>query len=77
MVMTKSSSPMLRLESQQVPLPEVPRARRLSLRRFPQAKTTAERKMQLLEHCVDLGTRICRLERYTLDYFGSEHWSKG
>ena len=68
---------MLRLESQEVPLPEGPRSTRLSLRRLPQAKTTAQRKMQLLEHCMDLDTRICRLERYTLDYFGSEHWSNG
>ena len=76
MIMTRSAASMLRLDSLEVPLPEVPRSTRLSLRRFPEAKTTAQRKMQLLEHCKDLGIRIRRLERYTLECFGSEHWSK-
>ena len=77
MMMRRSTISTLRLESKEVPLPEVPRSARLSLRDFPEAKTASQRKMQLLEHCVDLGARISRLQRYTLDLFGSEHWSKG
>ena len=77
MMMSRSATSTFRLESEEVPLPEVPRSARLSLRDFPQAKTAAQRKMQLLEHCVDLRARISRLQRYTLDLFGSEHWSKG